>query len=439
MQPRYISALPSADFIGRPLRRLCILGSTGSIGQSALRVVDEQPNFFAVIALAAGKNHALLARQAMRYRPSFLAVQDDTARRSLQAELASLSVGTGYRPEILTGQDGYAALAALEAVDMVLSAQVGAAGLYGTFAALRAGKTVALANKESLVLAGDLIRAECCRQMHERATGKRHSCCAILPVDSEHNAIFQCLAGQNALGLATVPWGVKNSSTIEVQPNTVSRLILTASGGPFRGKSASELQHMRKEDALAHPVWNMGTKISIDSATMMNKGLEVIEACHLFGLPQDRVDVLIHPQSIIHSFVEYGDHSRLAQMGVPDMRIPIACCLGWPHRITSGVAQLALSGVALTFEEPDTDAFPALELCRRVFEEGKGCTVALNAANETAVELFLQDRLSFPDITRLCEKTLASWNHSKQPDSLEEVLVMDGEARRLAQEHAASL
>lgn len=367
----YISALPGADALPGFPRRLCLLGSTGSIGKNALRVAALHPDRFAVAALAGATNLALLAEQAARFRPDRLGVL--TARGA--DELAGM-LPAGYAPDIVSGPQGYASLAADPGSDVVLSAIVGAAGLVPTLAAARAGKIVALANKESLVLAGDLIRAAC-----------RESGAVILPVDSEHNALFQALGGP---GLRELP--------------DVATLVLTASGGPFRDKPAAFLARVTRDEALSHPNWSMGPKISVDSATLMNKGLEVIEACRLFGLPPQRVEVVVHPQSIVHSLARYHDGSLLAHLGPPDMRVAIAYCLGYPWRTPLDLAQLDLVALSrLTFEEPRHDDFPCLSLARASLALGAWGPVALNAANEEAVELFLKGRIAFLDIPRLVE------------------------------------
>lgn len=392
---RYISAVPDLAHALPWPRRLAVLGSTGSIGRNALRVVEGagEVSFppcggpaFRVEALAAGRNIALLAEQAGRWRPPYLAIQDATGESGVDALLRLLP--RGYHPTVLTGPQGYAALAALEGVDMVLSAQAGAAGLRATVAAAAKGKTICLANKESLVLAGDLLRELCAR------TGA-----VILPVDSEHGALFQCLVGR--------------------RPDDVARLVLTASGGPFRGRDTAFLSTVRPENALRHPNWNMGAKITIDSATLMNKGLEVIEACHLYGVPVDAVDVLIHPQSLVHSLVEMKDGSLMAQLAVPDMRLPIALCLGWPltpprRMVGIHLLDLAKAGT-LTFDRPDTAAFPCLDLARRALAGGR--TVELNAANEVAVERFLQGDIAFTDIPALVRDAL---DHAERADRTDE-------------------
>lgn len=378
----YISAVPDEAHALPWPRRLAVMGSTGSIGRNALRVAegtDKMPfapgGAFRIEALAAGRNIALLAEQAARWRPSYLAVQDDAGEYGVDALKKLLP--RGYHPVILSGPEGYAALAALDSVDMVVAAQAGAAGLRAAVAAAAAGKTLCLANKESLVLAGDLLRALCAR-----------SGAVILPVDSEHGALFQCLIGR--------------------RPGDVARLWLTASGGPFRGRDRAFLATVRPQDALRHPNWSMGAKITIDSATLMNKGLELIEACHLYGVSVDEVGVLVHPQSLVHSLVELKDGSLMAQLAEPDMRLPIALCLAWPltpPRAVVGISALDLARAGtLSFERPDTDSFPCLDLARRALTGGH--TVELNAANEVAVERFLRGELAFTDIPELVRHIL---------------------------------
>jgi 1-deoxy-D-xylulose-5-phosphate reductoisomerase len=390
----YISSLPDATFAARSPRSLAVMGSTGSIGTRALAVVDAMPDSFTITALAAGRNIRLLAEQASRYRPPYLAVMDEDAANALTRLLPA-----GYHPRIETGPQGYAALVALEETDVVLSAQAGAAGLVATEAAARAGKIIALANKESLVLAGALLRSLCA------ASGA-----VILPVDSEHNAIFHCLRGRDF--------------------SLARRVLLTASGGPFRGKNADYLRTVTPAQALAHPNWRMGAKISIDSATMMNKGLEIIEACHLYGLPLEAVEVLVHPQSLIHSLVEFTDGSLLAQCSTPDMRLPLASCLDWPRMPNPGVPRLDLTCMpALTFELPDISLFPCLSLAKQAQADGGGLPVVLNAANEVAVELFLEQRIAFTDIPVLVSRALETHN-GHCPQEMEEILALDRETRR---------
>jgi len=392
----YISLWPAhAPQLPFP-RSLAILGSTGSIGVSALSVVAQHPELFRVAALAGGKNAARLAEQAAAFRPGVLAVLDEAVAHELRGLLPA-----GYAPEILVGPAAYEVIAAMPEADLVLSAIVGAAGFLPTLAAAKAGKRIALANKESLVLGGRLIRAAC------RASGA-----VVLPVDSEHNALFQALCGHNG-------------------DEEVARLILTASGGPFRGRDAAFLADVTPAQALNHPNWSMGAKISVDSATLMNKGLEIIEACHLYGLPVARVDVLVHPQSIVHSLVEYVDGSQLAHLGVPDMRIPIAHSLCYPRRVSLDMPRLDLASAStLTFEAPDETLFPCLGLAKAAFAASHSHPVALNAANEVAVELFLQGRIRFLDIPRLIEAALT--RHAALPENCgaDELIAADAGTRR---------
>jgi len=399
LPPSYISRLPGPeDAPGFP-RKLVVLGCTGSIGVSALSVAAEHPEMFQVLGLAAGRNARLLAEQAARWRPPYLAVLSEETAKELRALLPS-----GYAPEILTGPEAYPRIAALPEADLALSAIVGAAGLPPTLAAVRAGKMVALANKESLVLAGDLIRETC------RETGA-----VILPVDSEHNALFQALGGR---GLRDLP--------------ECSSLILTASGGPFRQKDASFLETVTVEQALDHPNWSMGPKITIDSATLMNKGLEVIEACRLYGMPPEMVRVAVHPQSIVHSLAEFHDGSLLAHLGPPDMRIAISYCMSYPERAPLSLAPIDLIKIgALTFEAPREDAFPCLALARRALEAGPSHTVVLNAANEVAVELFLNREIPFLDIPRRIAAALDAHQGVDVPD-LDAILELDRETRQRA-------
>ena len=407
MTAGYLSSLPGPDRERQWPRPLVVLGSTGSVGRSTLEVVRLHRRRFPVIGLAAGRNIRLLAGQAAEFRPPCLGVLDD----SLIGELRAL-LPPDYNPEIFSGQTGYAAIAALPEAFLVVSAQTGAAGLRATAAAAAAGKVIALANKESLVLAGDLLRGLCA------AHGG-----SILPVDSEHNALFQCLAGHDLA--------------------EVSRLILTASGGPFRGWTLQDLRAADLQKALAHPTWSMGAKITVDSATLMNKGLEVIEAGHLYGMPLSAIDVLVHKESLVHSLVEFSDASCLALLGVPDMRLPIAYCLGLPCRLPGGAPRLDLTKAgSLTFEEPDTKTFPCLSLARQAGEAGGNGPVILNAANEIAVEAFLRGRIRYLDIAPLIEQTL-DWGAGRtdlprKPDTLEAILELDASARFRAQEHLAA-
>ncbi len=396
----YISAWPETTPLPQFPRTLSILGSTGSIGTSALDVIRLHPEKFSVAALAGGRNATLLASQAAEFRPHLLVVLNEDVAKQLRAALPA-----GYAPEILIGPEGYQSAAALPGANMVLSSIVGAAGFLPTLAAAKAGKLIALANKESLVLGGTLIREAC-----------QNSGAIILPVDSEHNALFQGLAGHEGTGL--------------------KKLILTASGGPFLGRDRKFLAAVTREQALNHPNWDMGAKISIDSATLMNKGLEVIEACHLYGLPAELVEVVVHPQSIVHSLVEYVDGSQLAHMGVPDMRIPIAHCLCYPKRVELGLPSLSLAEVGtLTFEKPDMDAFPCLRLAKEAFAASPSHPVVLNSANEVAVALFLEKRISFLDIGAMIEDVLEN-HHSSDVSTPEAILALDKQSRITAQEWA---
>ncbi len=378
------------------MKHLAILGSTGSIGRSTLAVVAEHPEEFAVVGLAAGKNVALLAEQIKRFRPALVSVQDDAAAARLR-EL----VGPNPGPEILAGRAGALAVATAPGVELVVSAMVGAVGLEPTLAAIRANLPVALANKETLVAAGPLVMA----LAKERGV-------PLIPVDSEHSAIFQALQGQRRAD--------------------IRRLWLTASGGPFRSWEAERLGQVTAAQALKHPNWSMGPKITIDSATMMNKALEVIEASVLFGLPVDRIGVYIHPQSIIHSLVEFVDGSVIAQMGVPDMRLPIAYALTYPRRLPLNGPALDLCAIArLTFESPDTSRFPGLALGYAAAKSGGTMPAVLNAANEVAVAAFLEGRIKFLDIPRVVERTMAA-HESQTLTDLEQVLAVNQWARDFA-------
>lgn len=376
-------------------KRVTILGSTGSIGCSTIDLLQRgAPGQFSVEALTAQSNVALLAEQARLLQARLAVIGDETLLPELRARLA----GSGV--EAAGGRNALVEAAARPA-DWVMAAIVGAAGLEPTLAAVRRGAMVALANKEALVCAGDLV-------MHEAAR-----CGAtILPVDSEHNAIFQVFDFK--------------------APESVDRIILTASGGPFRTLSLAEMREATPAQAIAHPIWSMGAKISVDSATLMNKGLELIEASYLFPVPEERIEVLIHPQSVVHSLVAYLDGSVLAQLGTPDMRTPIAFTLAWPSRMAAPAPRLDLAAIAkLTFEVPDSARFPALNLARRALQSGGGAPTILNAANEVAVEAFLSGRIGFLDIARIVEQTLARVNRRPLTD-LEAVRDADGAARRHA-------
>ena len=375
-------------------RRISILGATGSIGRSTLDLVERSPDKFKVVALTAQTNVEALADAARRTGAELAVIGDETLLGELEARLS----GTGCRAAA-----GAAALkqAAAGDCDWVMAAIVGCAGLVPTMAAIEAGKTVALANKEALVTAGELM------------TGAAHrSGATLLPVDSEHNAIFQCLAGNRS--------------------EDVSRLVLTASGGPFLRSTPAEMRAASPAQAIAHPRWSMGAKISVDSATLMNKGLELIEAHHLFGLPSGRIDIVVHPQSIVHSLVEFVDGSLLAQLGTADMRIPIAYTLAWPERMETPSERLSLTDIArLDFERPDVERFPAVRLARAALDAGGGQAVVLNAANEIAVEAFLNGRIGFGDIAGLVEQALESVD-ARRPSDIAEVVALDRETRERA-------
>ena len=376
------------------MQRVAVYGATGSIGASALDVIARHPEAMRASVLAAGSKVGELVELCRTHRPEHAVIADETRYPELRDGLRAAGLATRAH----AGSDALDALAAGDACDSVVAAIVGAAGLPSTLAAARAGKRLLLANKESLVLAGELVIAAA------RASGAE-----IVPIDSEHSAVFQCLRSCRAEG--------------------VRRLVLTASGGPFRGWDSARLATVTPAQAVAHPKWSMGPKISVDSATLMNKGLEVIEAHHLFGLAGDRIDVLVHPQSLVHALVEYVDGSTLAQLGLPDMRTALAVGLGWPERIDSGVAGLDLLAQGrLEFEAPDLAAFPCLRLARGT------APAVLNAANEEAVSAFLQGRIGFLGIPALVEDTLAALP-AAPAGSLEALLAADAEARRFARQH----
>ena len=382
-------------------RNIVVLGATGSIGQSACRVARELSGRVRIVGMSGFRNIERLAVEANSLRPDALAVPDAAAELELRAKL-------DYKPvAVFTGPGGLEQLATWEGADMVLVAIVGTGGLRPTFAALEAGKDIALASKEVLVVAGELVMS-----------AARHRGCRILPVDSEHNAIFQCLEGRD--------------------PVQVRRLILTASGGPFRSWPEDKMRAVTRQEALRHPTWRMGEKITIDSATMFNKGLEMIEARWLFDVDIARIDVVIHPQSIVHSMVEFVDGSVLAQMSHSDMRFPIQYALTWPDRIAGSLPPLEWARLArLDFEEPRYDVFPALELARQAAERGGAAPAVLNAANEVAVAEFLAGRIAFPRIWQIVTAVLEKCGHRPGGD-LEALLASDLEARGLALAEARS-
>lgn len=392
--------------MGSAIVNLTILGSTGSIGVNTLDVVRRHPDRYRVLALSGHRQVELLLAQCREFRPAYAVVADPERAAGMQAAL----VADGLATQVLSGPDALVRIASLPETDAVMAAIVGAAGLQPTLAAACCGKRILLANKEALVMAGPVF-------MH----AVRESGSVLLPIDSEHNAIFQSL-----------PIVSESCFSENMVSRGVRRLLLTASGGPFRSRAACELESVTPEQAVAHPNWVMGRKISVDSATMMNKGLEVIEAHWLFGMPADRIDVVIHPQSVIHSLVEYVDGSVLAQLGNPDMRTPIAHALAYPERIESGVASLDLFSVGrLDFEAPDTERFPCLALAFRALRAGNSAPTTLNAANEVAVQAFLDRRIGFTDIPRLIEAALDAQAPSPL-NSLDDVLAADSAARACA-------
>ncbi|PIC00391.1 1-deoxy-D-xylulose-5-phosphate reductoisomerase [Caulobacter sp. X] len=386
-------------------RKVVVLGSTGSIGLSTLSLFEEAGVPVEILALTAGGNVDRLIEQALRWRPQVAVIQDETKLGALRAGLA----GSGVRAA--AGADAIIEAAAMGA-DWVMSAIVGAAGLAPTLAAARTGAVIALANKESLVCAGPALLG-----IAKAAGG------SVIPVDSEHSAIFQVLQPECA--------------------HRVARLILTASGGPFRTWDKAAMAVATPEQAVAHPNWSMGAKISVDSATMMNKGLEMIEASYLFGTPEDRVDVVIHPQSVIHSLVEYADGSTLAQLGPPDMRSPIACAFSWPDRLPWPAPRLDLAAYGqLTFESPDLDRFPSIGIAREALRLGGGAPTAMNAANEVAVAAFLDRKIGFLDIAAAVAGTLERMNSLgglsvAEGDAVDNAMMIDASARRIAAEVVA--
>ncbi len=384
-----------------------ILGSTGSIGTNTLDVLARHAERFDVFALTANSNVDELAQQCLRYQPRFAVMNNPTSAEQLRRNLPS-----DCRTEVLSGEVGLCQVASASEVQIVMAAIVGGAGLPATMAAVEAGKKVLLANKESLVMAGGLFM----QAVHESGA-------TLLPIDSEHNAIFQCLPSAGSL------------------PTTkgVRRILLTASGGPFLDWPANRLESVTPEQACRHPNWTMGRKISVDSATMMNKGLELIEACHLFGVGPDQVEVVIHPQSVVHSMVDYVDGSVLAQLGNPDMRTPIAHALAWPERLDSGVKPLdIIEQGQLSFTRPDLQHFPCLALAMDAAQAGGGAQIALNAANEIAVEAFLKERISYLAIPEIIGHVLKQQQWA-EPTSLEQVHSLDREARTQAEAACTAL
>ena len=381
----------------KKMKTLALLGATGSIGTQALEVVRQQPGRFRVAVLSAQQQWELLAQQAQEFRPAVVVIGDDRFYQPLKAALAS-------QPEtqVLAGAAALAEVVTRPEIDMVLTALVGYAGLLPTVAAIRAGKDIALANKETLVVAGELITDLV------RKHGVR-----LLPVDSEHSAIFQCLVGE--------------------ENNPIEKIILTASGGPFRGRSAQQMESVTKAQALKHPNWDMGAKITIDSASLMNKGLEVIEAKWLFGLTNEQIDVVVHPQSIVHSLVQFQDGSLKAQLGLPDMKLPIQYALGYPQRLANTFPRFSfLDYPTLTFEAPDRAAFPNLELAFGAMRRGGNAPCVLNAANEVAVAAFLREQVGFRQMSDLVAGCLARVSYLAEP-LLADLVATDAETRRVAE------
>lgn len=375
-------------------KKLSILGSTGSIGVSTLQVVERYPERFKILGLTAGQNRVLLEEQIERFKPDVVSLSDEGAAGELKKKRSGL--------DILSGVEGLIGVATIPEVDMVVSALVGAVGLVPTMSAIRAGKDIALANKETLVMAGDIVMKEA----YERGI-------KILPIDSEHSAIFQCIQGH--------------------RHEDIKKLILTASGGPFLNLSTTMLKKVTPQEALKHPNWKMGPKITIDSATLMNKGLEVIEAHYLFGIDVDRINILLHPQSLIHSAVEFKDGSIIAQMSLPDMKGPISYALSYPERLESDMPSLDLAAAgSLTFIEPDPERFPCLILAYAAIRGGGTLPAVLSAANEVAVELFLENRIEFIDIPAIIKETMDDHKSSgvyRHRPELDDILDADRWAR----------
>ncbi|MEI8594885.1 1-deoxy-D-xylulose-5-phosphate reductoisomerase [Photobacterium sp. Hal280] len=391
------------------MRKLTILGATGSVGTSTLAVAANNPDHFEVVALAAGTDSRKMFELCCQWKPKFAAMASEQAARELSEQLKAHGVAT----QVLTGVAGMCEIAALDEVDTVMAAIVGAAGLMPTMSAVKAGKRVLLANKEALVMSG---------QMFIDAVAKYDA--ELLPVDSEHNAIYQCL-----------PLDVqKQTGRCDLSAAGISKILLTGSGGPFRYTDPRDLETVTPEMAIAHPNWSMGPKISVDSATMMNKGLEYIEARWLFNAAREQLEVLIHPQSVIHSMVQYKDGSVIAQMGLPDMQTPIAFAMAYPERVDAGVKPLDFTQAGeLTFMAPDMSRYPCLQLAIDACYSGQAATTSLNAANEVAVAEFLAGGIRFTDIARVNQQVLERVNLT-EPRSLECVMALDTDARQLAQQ-----
>ncbi|WP_100752193.1 1-deoxy-D-xylulose-5-phosphate reductoisomerase [Vibrio salilacus] len=393
------------------MRKLTILGATGSIGASTLKVIEQNPTKFSIFALVAGQNVDKMRELCQKWLPEYAVMASDIAAQRLKAQLTELNINT----QVMSGVEAMCQVSSMDEVDTVMAAIVGAAGLLPTMAAVKSGKRVLLANKEALVMSGQLF-----------IDAVEHYGAELLPVDSEHNAIFQCLPNEIQTNLGRC----------SLTEHGISHILLTGSGGPFRYSDIESLSRVTPEQAIAHPNWSMGPKISVDSATMMNKGLEYIEAKWLFNTEREQLKVLIHPQSVIHSMVQYRDGSVLAQMGEPDMATPIALTLSYPQRVDAGVAPLDFTKVGeLSFLEPDFQRYPCLKLAMDACYEGQHATTALNAANEIAVEAFLNRRLRFTDIAlvnqQVADKVCATYTPSSCRD-LESILELDRMARGLA-------
>lgn len=395
-------------------QQITLLGATGSIGSSTLDVVSQHPTDYSIFALTANTNVEALEQLCEHWKPRFAVMNDIVSAEELAKRLTAKDILT----EVLNGEAGLLQVVEDDAVDCIVAAIVGAAGLVPTLAAAKAGKRVLLANKEALVMSGQLF-----------IDTARENNAVLMPVDSEHNAIFQCMPDS----LSQHHSSVKQSN--QQAGSGIERILLTASGGPFRTFSIDQLDHVTPAQAVNHPNWDMGKKISVDSATLMNKGLELIEAYWLFDMDIANIDVVIHSQSVIHSMVTYVDGSVLAQLGNPDMRTPIAHALAWPERIKSGVEPLNIFDVAkLEFEKPDLDRFPCLRLCYEAIKMGGSATIVLNAANEIAVAAFLDEKIRFNDIPRLIEQALKQANITDDVSSLEKILEADVMARKITNE-----
>lgn len=380
-----------------PKKHIAILGSTGSIGTQALEVIAAHPETFQVEVLTAQNNAELLIQQAKQFNPNAVVIRNEANYQKVKEALASLPI------KVYAGENALVSVMEMDSIDIVLTATVGFSGLKPTIRAIESGKTIALANKETLVVAGDLIT----KLARDKGVN-------ILPVDSEHSAIFQCLVGEFH--------------------NPIEKIILTASGGPFRGKKREQLAQIKKEQALKHPNWTMGTKVTIDSATLMNKGLEVIEAKWLFGLKPEQIDVVVHPQSIIHSLIQFQDGSIKAQLGLPDMKLPIQYALGYPNRLISSFPRFDFAHYpALTFEKPDTETFRNLALAFEALKKGGNMPCVLNAANEVAVAEFLKDRIGFLEMSTLVEQCLAKMPYISNP-GYDDYVNTDLETRAMAKE-----